>query len=99
MSRDNNSGAGILIFLASLVLVAMTAKADERTLKNGNLRLVWTSQCPKYQGSSNSNMCKQKIYVDDSITLDKDIKWQDVEQIAKVSFDWKERLKQKLAKK
>lgn len=99
MNRDNNCGAGIAIFLASLVLVAMTAKADERMPKNENLRLVWTSQCPKYQGSSNSNMCKQKIYVDDSITLDKDIKWQDVEQIAKVSFDWKERLKQKLAKK
>ena len=94
-----NSGAGVVIFLASLVLVAMTVKAEETTPKFEETKLIWTSDCPKYEGTSNTNLCKKKIYVDDSVKLDKDIKWNDVEEIAKIAYDWKYQFKQKFKSK
>ena len=98
MSRESNSGAPMAIFLASLVLVAMTAKAEEKTPKNENLKLIWTSDCPKgLPSTNNSNLCKKRIYADDSIDLKK-LKWEEVEDIAKISYDWKQRFKIKLKK-
>lgn len=100
MNRDNNSGAGIAIFLASLVLVAMSAKADEKEAQNQNLRLVWTSECPKGMPSThNSNMCKRRVYVDDSIKLGEDLTWQEVEDIQRIAYDWRERFKYNLTTK
>lgn len=98
MNKESNCGASMAIFLASLVLVAMTAKAEDKTPKNENLKLIWTSDCPEYKGSSNSNLCKKRIYADDSINI-KELKWEEVEDIAKISFDWKYNLKQKFARK
>lgn len=87
------------IFLASLVLVAMTAKAEDKTPKNENLKLIWTSECPKgLPSTNNSNLCKKKIYADETIDL-RNLKWEEVEDIAKISFDWKYNLKQKFARK
>ena len=98
MNRNNNSGAGFAIFLASLVLVAMSAKADEKEPQNQNMRLIWTSDCPKgLPSTNNSNLCKKKIYADDSIDLKK-LKWEEVEDIAKISYDWKQRFKTKIKK-
>ena len=98
MSRESNSGAPMAIFLASLVLVAMTAKAEEKTPKNENLKLIWTSDCPKgLPSTNNSNLCKKRIYADDSIDLKK-LKWEEVEDIAKISYDWKQRFKIKIKK-
>jgi hypothetical protein len=99
MSRESNSGAGIAIFLASLVLVAMTAKAEEKVAKNQNMKLIWTSDCPKgLPSTNNSNLCQKKIYADDSIDLKK-LKWEEVEDIAKVAYDWKYRMKMKFNNK
>lgn len=99
MNKESNCGASMAIFLASLVLVAMTAKAEEKTPKNENLKLIWTSECPKgLPSTNNSNLCKKKIYADETINL-KNLKWEEVEDIAKISFDWKYNLKQKFAKK
>ena len=98
MNRNNNSGAGFAIFLASLVLVAMSAKADEKEPQNQNLKLIWTSDCPKgLPSTNNSNLCKKRIYADDSIDLKK-LKWEEVEDIAKISYDWKQRFKTKIKK-
>ena len=98
MSRNSDCGAGFAIFLASLVLVAMSAKAETKELKNENTRLVWASDCPKGMPSTNnSNLCKKRVYVDDSIEL-KDLKWEEVEDIAKISYDWKQRFKTKIKK-
>ena len=98
MSRESNAGAPMAIFLASLVLVAMTAKAEEKTPKNENLKLIWTSDCPKgLPSTNNSNLCKKRIYADDSIDLKK-LKWEEVEDIAKISYDWKQRFKIKIKK-
>lgn len=98
MSRESNSGAPMAIFLASLVLVAITAKAEERTPKNENLKLIWTSDCPKgLPSTNNSNLCKKRIYADDSIDLKK-LKWEQVEDIAKIAYDWKYQFKQKIKK-
>ena len=98
MNRQSNPSAGMAIFLASLVLVAITAKADEKVPKNQNLKLVWTSDCPKGLPSTNdSNLCKKKIYADDSIEISK-LKWEEVEDIAKISYDWKQRFKIKIKK-
>ena len=99
MSKESNSGAPVLIFLASLILVAINAKAEDKTPKNENLKLIWTSECPKgLPSTNNSNLCKKKIYADETIDL-KNLKWEEVEDIAKISFDWKYNLKQKFAKK
>lgn len=98
MSRESNSGAPMAIFLASLVLVAITAKADEKVPQNQNLKLVWASECPKgLPSTNNSNLCKKRIYADDSIDLKK-LKWEQVEDIAKVAYDWKQRFKIKIKK-
>ena len=98
MNRDNNSGAGIAIFLASLVLLAINARADERTPKNENLKLVWTSDCPKgLPSTNNSNLCKKRIYADDSIDLKK-LKWEEVQDISKIAYDWKYQFRQKIKK-
>ena len=98
MSRESNSGAPMAIFLASLVLVAMTAKAEEKMPQNQNLKLIWTSDCPKgLPSTNNSNLCKKRIYADDSIDLKK-LKWEEVEDIAKISYDWKQRFKIKIKK-
>ena len=95
MSRESNSGAPILIFLASLILVAINAKAEEKVAQNQNLRLIWTSECPKgFPSTNNSNLCKKRIYADDSIDLKK-LKWEEVEDIARVAYDWKYQFKQK----
>jgi uncharacterized hydantoinase/oxoprolinase family protein len=96
MSRESNSGAPMAIFLASLVLIAITAKAEEKMPKNENLRLIWTSDCPKGV-QTNYNLCKKRIYADDSIDLKK-LKWEEVEDIAKVAYDWKQRFKIKIKK-
>ena len=99
MSRESNSGAPILIFLASLILVAINSKAEEKVAQNQNLKLIWTSECPKgLPSTNNSNLCKKKIYADETIDL-RNLKWEEVEDIAKISFDWKYNLKQKFAKK
>lgn len=99
MSRESNSGAPVLIFLASLILVAINAKAEEKAVQNQNFKLIWTSECPKgLPSTNNSNLCKKKIYADETINL-KNLKWEEVEDIAKISFDWKYNLKQKFAKK
>lgn len=102
MSRQgqNDCGAGIAIFLASLVLVAINAKAQTIEPKNENTRLIWTSDCPAGMPSTNgSNMCKKRIYADDSVDVSK-LKWDDVEEIAKISFKgWKEKLKERFGKK
>lgn len=98
MSRDNNSGTGIAIFLASLILVAITARAEEKVAQKQNLKLIWTSDCPKGMPSTNNtNLCQKKIYADDSIDLEK-LKWEQVEDIAKVAYDWKQRFKTKIKK-
>lgn len=98
MSRESNSGASMAIFLASLVLIAITAKADDKVPKNQNLKLVWASDCPKGLPSTDkSNLCKKRIYADDSIDLKK-LKWEEVEDIAKVAYDWKQRFKIKIKK-
>lgn len=98
MSRESNSGAPMAIFLASLILIAITARADEKVPKNENLRLIWTSECPKgLPSTNNSNLCKKRIYADDSIDLKK-LKWEEVEDIAKIAYDWKQRFKIKLKK-
>lgn len=100
MNRETNSGAGVLIFLASLVLVAINAKAETKEPKIENTRLVWASDCPKGMPSTNnSNLCKKRVYVDDSVDL-KDLKWQEVEDIANIAYaDWKQKLKTKFNKK
>ena len=99
MSRESNSGAPVLIFLASLILVAINAKAEEKVAQNQNLKLIWTSDCPKgLPSTNNSNLCKKRIYADETINL-KNLKWEEVEDIAKISFDWKYNLEQKFAKK
>lgn len=100
MTREGNSGAGIAIFLASLILVAINAKAEVKEPKIENTKLVWASDCPKGMPStSNSNLCKKRIYIDDSIEL-KDLKWEEVEDIAKVAYaDWKQKLKIKFNKR
>lgn len=98
MSRESNSGAPMAIFLASLILIAITARADEKVPQNQNLKLIWTSECPKgLPSTNNSNLCKKRIYADDSIDLKK-LKWEEVEDIAKISYDWKQRFKIKLKK-
>lgn len=98
MNRESNSGAPMAIFLASLVLVAMTVKAEEKMPQNENLKLIWTSDCPKgLPSTNNSNLCKKRIYADDSIDLKK-LKWEEVEDIAKVAYDWKQRFKIKIKK-
>ena len=99
MSRESNSSAPVLIFLASLILVAINAKAEEKEAKNDeNMRLIWTSDCPKgLPSTNNSNLCKKRIYADDSIDLKK-LKWEEVEDIAKISYDWKQRFKVKIKK-
>ena len=100
MSKESNSGAPVLIFLASLILVAINAKAEEKVAKNQNInmRLIWTSDCPKgLPSTNNSNLCKKRIYADDSIDLKK-LKWEEVEDIAKISYDWKQRFKTKIKK-
>ena len=98
MSRESNSGAPMAIFLASLILIAITARAEEKTPKNENLKLIWTSECPKgLPSTNNSNLCKKRIYADDSIDLKK-LKWEEVEDIAKVAYDWKQRFKIKIKK-
>lgn len=98
MSRESNSGAPMAIFLASLILIAITARADEKEPKNQNLKLIWTSECPKgLPSTNNSNLCKKRIYADDSIDL-KNLKWEQVEDIAKVAYDWKQRFKIKIKK-
>lgn len=98
MSRESNSGAPILIFLASLILVAINAKAEEKTPKNENLKLIWTSECPKGLPSTNgTNLCKKRIYADESIDVSK-LKWEEVEDIAKIAYDWKQRFKIKIKK-
>lgn len=87
------------IFLASLVLIAMTARAEEKEPKNENLKLIWASDCPKELPSTNkSNLCKKKIYADETVDL-RNLKWEQVEDIAKIEFDWRYNLKQKFAKK
>jgi len=100
MNRESNSGAGILIFLASLILVAINAKAETKEPKIENTRLVWTSDCPKGMPSTDkSNLCKKRIYIDDSINI-QDLKWEEVENIAKFAYaDWKEKLKNKFNKR
>ena len=99
MNRESNCGASMAIFLASLLLVAITARAEEKVAKNEDLKLIWTSDCPKGMPStSNTNLCRKKIYVDDSIDLKK-LKWEQVEDIAKVAYDWKYRMKKKFKKK
>ena len=98
MSRESNSGAPVLIFLASLILVAINAKAEEKVAQNQNLKLIWTSDCPKgLPSTNNSNLCKKRIYADDSIDLKK-LKWEEVEDIAKVAYDRKQRFKTKIKK-
>ena len=97
MSRESNSGASMAIFLASLVLIAITAKADDKVPKNQNMKLIWTSDCPNGLPTNNSNLCKKRIYADDSIDVSK-LKWEEVEDIAKISYDWKQRFKIKLKK-
>lgn len=97
MNKENNCGASMAIFLASLVLVAMTAKAEEKVAQNQNLKLIWTSECPKGV-QTNYNLCKKKIFADETIDL-KNLKWEQVEDIAKVAYDWRYNLKQKFAKK
>ncbi len=98
MSRESNSGAGIAIFLASLILVAISTKAEEKVPQNRNLKLIWTSDCPKGMSSTNnSNLCKKRIYADDSIDISK-LKWEEVEDIAKIVYDWKYQFKQKFEK-
>lgn len=99
MNREDTSGAPVLIFLASLILIAMTAKAEETAIKLENTKLVWASDCPEYKGTSNTNLCKKKIYVDNSIKLDKDIKWQDVKEISKIAYDWKYQFRKKFSNK
>lgn len=98
-NNKSDSSAPMAIFLASLVLLAINAKAEDKTPRNENLKLIWTSDCPKgLPSTNNSNLCKKKIYVDETINL-KNLKWEEVEDIAKISFDWKYNLKQKFAKK
>lgn len=98
MSRESNSGAPMAIFLASLILIAITAKAEEKVPQNQNLKLIWTSECPKgLPSTNNSNLCKKRIYADDSIDLKK-LKWEEVEDIAKIGYDWKQRFKIKIKK-
>ena len=95
----NSNGAGVVIFLASLILVAMTVKAEEIPApKIEETKLIWTSDCPEGSRISNSNMCKKKIYVDDSIDVSQ-LKWEEVEDIAKLAYDWKARIKEKFSKK
>ena len=95
MNRQSNPSAGMAIFLASLVLIAITAKAEEKVAQNQNLKLIWASDCPKgLPSTNNSNLCKKRIYADDSIDLKK-LKWEEVEDIAKVAYDWKYQFKQK----
>ena len=100
MSRNSDCGAGFAIFMASLVLVAMSAKAETKEPKIENTRLVWASDCPKGMPSTNnSNLCKKRVYVDDSVDL-KDLKWQEVEDIANIAYaDWKQKLKIKFNKR
>ena len=99
MNRESNSSAGMAIFLASLVLVAMSAKAEDKMPKNENLKLIWTSDCPKDLPSTDkSNLCKKRIYADESIDISK-LKWEQVEDIARISYDWKYRMKMKFNKK
>lgn len=98
MNRESNSSAGIVIFLASLVLVAINTKAEDKMPKNENLKLIWTSDCPAGSRVSNTNLCKKKIYADDSIDISK-LKWEEVEDIAKISYDWKYRMKMKFNRK
>lgn len=98
-NNKSDSSAPMAIFLASLVLLAINARADEKVPQNENMKLIWTSECPKgLPSTNNSNLCKKKIYVDETINL-KNLKWEEVEDIAKISFDWKYNLKQKFAKK
>lgn len=98
MNKESNCGASMAIFLASLILIAMTARAEEKLPKNENMKLIWTSDCPNGLPTNNSNLCKKRIYADDSIDVSK-LKWEEVEDIAKISFDWRHNLKQKFAKK
>lgn len=93
---NNNSSVPMVIFLASLILIAISAKAEEKEAKNENMRLIWTSDCPKGV-QTNSNLCKKKIYADDSIDISK-LKWEEVEDIAKISYDWKYQIKNKYNK-
>lgn len=98
-NNKSDSSAPMAIFLASLVLLAINARADEKVPQNEKMKLIWTSDCPKgLPSTNNSNLCKKKIYVDETINL-KNLKWEEVEDIAKISFDWKYNLKQKFAKK
>lgn len=98
MNKKSNLDAQILIFLASLILVAISARAEEKVAQNQNMKLVWTSDCPKgLPSTNNSNLCKKRIYADDSIDLKK-LKWQEVEDIAKIAYDWKYQFKQKIKK-
>lgn len=98
MSKESNSGAPILIFLASLILVAINAKAEEKVAQNQNLKLIWTSDCPKGLPSTyNTNLCKKRIYADDSIDLKK-LKWEEVQDVSKIAYDWKYQFKQKFEK-
>ena len=98
MNKKSNLDAQILIFLASLILVAINAKAEEKVAKNQNMRVIWTSDCPKgLPSTNNTNLCKKRIYADDSIDLKK-LKWEEVEDIAKISYDWKQRFKTQIKK-
>ena len=98
MNRESNSSVGIAIFLASLILVAINTKADDKVPQNQNLKLIWTSDCPAGSRVNNTNLCKKKIYADDSIDISK-LKWEEVEDIAKISHDWKYRIKMKFNQK
>ncbi len=98
MNRQGDSSVAITIFLASLILVSISAKAETNEPKIETTKLIWTSDCPQYKGSSNSNLCKKRIYADDSINI-KELKWEDVEEIAKISYDWKYQLRKKFNKK
>ena len=101
MNKECNSGAPMAIFLASLILIAITAKAEEKTPKIENMehtKLIWTSDCPTGMPSTNgTNLCKKKIYADDSIDISK-LKWEEVEDIARLAYDWKQKLRAKFAK-
>lgn len=96
MNNTSTSSAPVLIFLASLILVAINAKAEEKVAQNQNLKLIWTSDCPKGV-QTNYNLCQKRIYADDSIDLKK-LKWEEVEDIAKISYDWKQKFKIKFKK-
>ena len=97
MNKNGDCGTAMAIFLASLVLIGMTAKAETLEPKKETERLIWTSDCPAGV-QTNTNMCRKKIYADDSIDISK-LKWEQVEDIAKLAYDWKYRLKERFGHK